>query len=359
MSLSVHDRFEKIAGAIALGEATDDERREYREHIAACSSCLQALGGEREIERVVSTVSSARESEVWEPDIRNVVASRMQRRSRSLRFGFGVTGVALALSLGLHAVVASRTAPLAMQSERTLAETAGVTHITLDQRSGPALKAPAPQPQPQRRMIVQHNVVQIARAPLPAQAVAIPPPSVASAKSQDITNMIVHAPPQLSHKSAPSSSNIPPWRRGDSDTWHTVAQTTTTSLSESAPQTLTHRAELIQVYQPHVTRDAMPVGGETAINPQPPMIAYDEGAEGTTAFEVLIDDHGIPTKCVITKPAGYSILDTTVCRAAMQARYTPKTIDGRPVPGVYRDAFTFRMSQNDQNIEGVPKQIPQ
>jgi TonB family protein len=103
----------------------------------------------------------------------------------------------------------------------------------------------------------------------------------------------------------------------------------------------------------------MPVGGETAINPQPPMIAYDEGAEGTTVFEVLIDERGNPTRCVITKSAGYAVLDNAVCKAAKDARYVPKTVDGRAVAGVYRDAFTFRMSQNDQNIEGIPKSIPE
>ena len=357
MNSTVHDRIEAIAGAIALGEATDDQRRAYREHIAACSACLEAIGGEREIERVASTVPAARDSEVWKPDLRDVVVSRMQRRNRMLRFGFGVAGLALALSLGLQAVLASRTAPPGVQPSQTGAATTRVAHVTLEQRSAPAARVPAPEPQ--RRLIVQHNVVQIARAPLPAQAESIPSPSVPNAKTQDIASVTVHAPPALWHKAAHSSgNNVPVWRRDDGQSWHTVAQTTTTSLSESAPQTLTHRAELIQVYSPHVLRDAMPVGGETAINPQPPMIAYDEGAEGTTAFEVLIDERGVPTKCVITKSAGFSILDSTVCRAAMQARYTPKTIDGHPVPGVYRDAFTFRMSQTDQNVEGVPKQIP-
>jgi len=104
-----------------------------------------------------------------------------------------------------------------------------------------------------------------------------------------------------------------------------------------------------------LTNEAAPLGGETAINPQPPMIAYAEGAEGTTAFEVLIDERGMPTKCVITKPAGYRFLDEAVCKAAMKARYSPKTLDGRPVPGLYRDAFTFRVSSNES--DGLPKPI--
>jgi protein TonB len=150
-------------------------------------------------------------------------------------------------------------------------------------------------------------------------------------------------------------SNVPIWRRGDS-TWRTVARTTTTSLSESAPQTLTHSAESIHIA---ATREASPIGGETALNPQPPMIAYDEGAEGTVVFQVFIDERGVPTKCVITKSSNYTVLDATVCKAAMEARYTPKTVGGRAVPGTYQDAFTFRSSQDNQrNNEGIPKTIP-
>jgi len=71
---------------------------------------------------------------------------------------------------------------------------------------------------------------------------------------------------------------------------------------------------------------------------------------------VLVDERGIPTKCVITKSSGYSILDKAVCKAAVAVRYTPKNIDGRPVAGTYRDAFTFRMTP-DQSVEGIPKPI--
>ena len=86
------------------------------------------------------------------------------------------------------------------------------------------------------------------------------------------------------------------------------------------------------------------------------MIAYDEGAEGTSVFEVPIDERGTPTKCVITKSSGYSVLDSAVCKAAMQAHYTPKMIDGRPG----RRHLSRRVHlphQDNQNIEGIPKPI--
>jgi TonB family protein len=331
----VHDRIEAIAGAIALGEAGEDERREYREHIASCAACLNALGGEREIERVASAVSAARDEEVWQPDVGDVVATRMRRRSQRLRWTLSIFGAALAASFGMHAIFAA--------SIPRLSSAAAAPVVTNAPKPVAALAAA-----PQRRMIVTHNVVQIARAPMP---VAAAPALPAAQKPRQLVAITVHpqdaAPP--AHK-----ANVPVWRR-DGTSWRTVAKTTTTSVTETAPQTLTHSAESLQVSGNYATREVAPVGGETAINPQPPMIAYDEGAEGTTVFEVLVDEHGLPTKCVITKSAGYPVLDDAVCKAAMNVRYLPKVSDGRAVPGTYHDAFTFHMSDQSSTIQ---QQIP-
>lgn len=358
MKTNLHERIEVLAGAIALGEATDEERNEYREHISSCAECLDALGGEREIERVASTIHEAREAEVWQPDLRDVVAARTQRSTRRLRLGLGVVSLCLAVSFGVHALGALGAARLAPSAGAPVIINAGATRIVLEQRTAAGAVKPVPAT-PQRRMIVEHNIVQIARQPVQA-APAQPAPLKSDVKPQQIAAITVHpdrrpAAPEM-HS---SKSNIPIWRRNSNseDSWRTVATTTTTSLTETAPQTLTHSAESIQLASPHIMREAMPVGGETAINPKPAMIAYDEGAEGTSVFEVLVDREGNPTRCVITKSAGYTVLDAAVCKAAMQAHYTPKVVDGRAVPGVYHDAFTFRMSQDDQSIEGIPKQI--
>lgn len=75
-------RAEIVAGAIALGEARDDERHAYRAHLSQCVRCVNALGGEREIERTIGLVTSARESERWEPDIRRRLARATQGPTR-------------------------------------------------------------------------------------------------------------------------------------------------------------------------------------------------------------------------------------------------------------------------------------
>jgi anti-sigma factor RsiW len=67
---------QSLAGAIALGEATESERDRYRAHLAGCAACVNDLGGERELERVAAVVAQARDDERWEPDIRKALARR-------------------------------------------------------------------------------------------------------------------------------------------------------------------------------------------------------------------------------------------------------------------------------------------
>ncbi|HZZ65482.1 MAG TPA: TonB family protein [Candidatus Baltobacteraceae bacterium] len=351
MTLQHCDRIEALAGAIALGEATEEERLAYRRHIAQCAPCLNTFGGEREIERVARTVADARESEVWEPQLKGVSTARASRRYRWWRFAAaGVTSLVLA-GAAVHALVPQRTSVPHPAVARVMVADANVSRErpVIEQRT---VAPQRPAAQPQRGLIVQHNIVQLAPAAAPLSAAPVIAANVTPAPIAEVT---VHAPPRQ-NSVRHWSSNVPVWRRlRDTDTWRTVSTTTTTSLSQSAPQTVTHRAELLQVFSQRQIREAVPLGGETAISPHPAMIAYDEGAQGTSVFQVLIDERGVPTKCIITKGSGYSVLDVAVCKAAMQVRYSPKTVDGRAVPGVYNDAFTFRMTNND--LEGIPKQI--
>jgi TonB family protein len=326
----LHQEIESIAGAIALGEATDADRHKYREHIASCTDCLNELGGEHEIARTAAAIGAARDGEVWEPQLSNAFERRARRPSQVLRFAAAFVVTFAGAAAALHYLAVPSAVPVAMPASTTavagaVAKPAGA-------------QVPAPLPQNQRRFVVYHNVVQIARNP-----VALP-------KSPEIAAVTVYprTAPASKHPSKVSGTNDPVWR--------TVSRMTTTALTETAPQRVSN-AESLQLGSAFraTTNEAVPIGGETAINPQPPMIAYAEGAEGTTVFEVLIDERGLPTKCVITKPAGYRFLDDAVCKAAMKARFSPKTIDGRAVPGVYRDAFTFRVS-SDATV-GLPKPI--
>jgi len=337
-----HDRSEVLAGAIILGEATDKERLEYRQHIATCPACLIAYGGEHELRRLQDVVTEARRSERWEPDVRAPVLARVSNRTKRIaRYGLGFLGACLLVSLIGHFVVGSGLAQIGLADPLVLNYEGN--KIVLERRSVRDAKSPSPTP----RMVVVHNIVQLPRAVAANASHAASAPIVKSQKVQRHVNEValVQTPAAAAAASKTTSSGdsiqaaIPVWRRGAVGRVAYDGAQTATAL---AP-----RSEAITVAPSYTIRDAEPEGGETAINPQPAQIAIFEGAEGTSAFEVMIDENGTPTKCVITKASGWPVLDDAVCKAAMKVHYRPKMVNGKPVPGVYRDAFTFRAASQE------------
>lgn len=91
---------ERLAGAIAIGEADDGDRESYRRHLAVCRHCLTEFGGERAIERVMATIANARDDESWQPDLRPALA-----RTGSRRYGWSA---AIALAAAVAIVVGVR-----------------------------------------------------------------------------------------------------------------------------------------------------------------------------------------------------------------------------------------------------------
>lgn len=91
---------ERLAGAIAIAEASDEERDAYRAHLAGCARCVRELGGERDIERVMSTVARARDEERWDPDLRAVGRQPVPNR-RWMWAGALAAAVAAIVSLRL------------------------------------------------------------------------------------------------------------------------------------------------------------------------------------------------------------------------------------------------------------------
>jgi TonB family protein len=330
-------RAEILAGAIALGEASEAEREEYRQHIATCASCLGALGGEREIERVMAAVAQARDAETWEPLPRR---AGERSRARAWRAGLSVLAAALVISFAAHALVAAVLRP---PVQPTVANVERVTtsafHVTLEHR---AHVAPVPSAAPRiakaspapRSMVVVHNVVE----------------RHGSAVTQTTTQTteVAEAPaPQIT---APAS-NVPIWRRDEA---MPLEQQHAAQSPATAVPALSGHAESLAVAPLTTIRDVVPIGGDGAIKPHPAAIAYAENAQGTTAFEVLVDERGVPAKCTITKSSGYRSLDVSVCKAAMAARYSPRTVNGKPSTGIYRDAFTFRPASDEDS--GIPQQ---
>jgi TonB family protein len=327
-------RAEILGGAIALGEASEAEREEYRQHIATCASCLRLLGGEREIERVMAAVAQAREGETWDP-----LPRRPGERSgaRLWRTGAAILAAAIAISFGLHAMLAVAVhAPVIEPTVAGAQRSTSTFHVSLEHR---ARVAPMPSAAPRvakaspapRSMIVVHNVVE----------------RYGSAVTQTTTQTTEVAEAPLPQVTAPAS-NVPIWRRDEAMPLQHAAQPASTTVP-----VIGGRAESLAVAPLTTVRDVIPIGGDEAIKPRPAPIAYAENAQGTTAFEVLVDERGVPMKCTITKSSRYLALDVSVCKAAMAARYSPRLVNGKPTAGIYRDAFTFRPASDEDS--GIPQ----
>lgn len=336
---------EVLAGAIALGEATDAERQAYRGHVATCSACLRANGGEHEIERTMACVGRARADETWDPDLTASVREKMNGRKRLLRASLTVAGACIAISIAFNLAMVAGLGRIAPSFADPLVLNYDGQRIVLEHRSTAAL----PQPTAAPRMVVEHNVVTLTRQPASVVAAAPVPQTI----------------PSLPHPQRPIAStgatldaasplktfgDTPVWRRGTGGGGgNTAIAQTTTSVSQTIPR-LDRQTDSIVVAPAYTVRAPEPIGGETALTPQPAPIAYAQNASGTSVFEVQIDERGNPTKCAITKSSGYLSLDDAVCRAAMKARYSPKLVNGRPVPGSYTDAFTFRSSGSGEGF---------
>jgi anti-sigma-K factor RskA len=94
---------ELVAGALALGEASDSERQGYRKHLAGCPECVDVLGGEREIERAMEIVAQARDDERWEPVARVEPAARRRSFANVWRFAAACAAALVVAFIGVRA----------------------------------------------------------------------------------------------------------------------------------------------------------------------------------------------------------------------------------------------------------------
>ena len=101
---NVHDRFEALAGALALGEATADERACFEAHARDCTLCCE----ESDAPLLRAFVETTRDAESWRPSLRDTIFARIhERRLGRSRFAIGALGWAFAISVVLNAAVVS------------------------------------------------------------------------------------------------------------------------------------------------------------------------------------------------------------------------------------------------------------
>jgi TonB family protein len=330
---------EVVAGAIALGEAGDAARDWYRRHLSQCRGCVADLAGEREIERTASWVAEARDGESWEPDVRAALRRHSRGTGRSWRFALSALAGAAVLAAGTYALLDAGAHRIGVSAQHPIVIGYDGQRILVERRAPAAARPPSAAARPPSavrparaaarpgpKIYVVHNVVTLA----PPRSTAAVTPSRSADKANGASVKARPAPA----RSVVAEASVPTERDERS--------VSALRTAETAPPPA-QRAESLAVIPPSVViHDVFPLGGEDAIVPRPTAIAYSENAEGTTAFEVSVDERGVAVRCTITEASGYLVLDEAVCRAAMRARYSPRTINGRAVPSVYRDAFTFR-----------------
>ena len=131
-----HERFEALAAAHVLGEATLAERAEFAAHVRACERCARdaAEGAE-----MFSRLAAARDDERWQPHLDGELEARLAaKRTRASKQTFTVLGYAVAASLVLNIAFAGGFAGKALDALRVTPPSepfAGATRIVLERRA--------------------------------------------------------------------------------------------------------------------------------------------------------------------------------------------------------------------------------
>ncbi len=127
-----HGGFEALAGALALGEATRDERARFEAHASECAICCDDVPA---LTRLREVVGAARDGESWRPAIGSRLMSRIRdERLRRSRLTLRALGWSVAFSIALDAAFVSGVTSYA---GRVLHETSGtVASVVASYRAG-------------------------------------------------------------------------------------------------------------------------------------------------------------------------------------------------------------------------------
>jgi hypothetical protein len=145
-----HDRFEALAGALALGEATPAERAQFADHARICALCAEDAEA---LPATLAFVDAARRSERWQPSLSGELDERLRsRRETRSRRTFATLGLGIVASLALNVLFVSGVAGRALDALRVAPDTAPVsgTRLTLEHRPPRASLAGAAAPAPRR-----------------------------------------------------------------------------------------------------------------------------------------------------------------------------------------------------------------
>ncbi len=83
-----------------------------------------------------------------------------------------------------------------------------------------------------------------------------------------------------------------------------------------------------------------------APKPRYPRMAIKRGIEGSVVVKILINEQGLPYDVSILKSSGFKVLDEAAIKTAMQWKFSPALVDGKPVKSQNHQPFVFSL----QNI---------
>jgi hypothetical protein len=143
--MRAHDRFEALAGALLLNEATPGERAEFEAHAQSCARCGSDAASFGMPLR--TWVEEAGAHETWRPSVAGDVNRRIaDSRQKRWRFTLGTLGYAVAASLAINVAFVTGFAGRAIDALRVVPDYrySATQPITIERR--PPVVAAAPQP---------------------------------------------------------------------------------------------------------------------------------------------------------------------------------------------------------------------
>lgn len=157
MRRDAHERFEALAVAHALGEASAAERAEFAAHARGCRTCADDAAGAL---AMANLIAGARDEERWQPQLDGALETRLAgRRVQRSQQTFAVLGYAVAASFVLNIAFVGGFAGRALDALRVTPPPeryANAARIVLEHRARrplvPAAVAARPRAVPQVRL---------------------------------------------------------------------------------------------------------------------------------------------------------------------------------------------------------------
>lgn len=240
-----------------------------------------------------------------------------------------VQWICLLLSLGLHAILLTRSRGWVSTTPAKIELQAGISavELTLLPSIASVAKKPAPKPVP---------------AP-PPPVIEEPPPAPVVDEPAELSRPEPIEIPEPELKPDPVPEPIP------------VPEPEPPPIQEAEPETeqppdSSPEAETRQQESAEQDANLKQKGVESAASsirpviPRYPPLSRRRGEEGTVIISLKVTADGRPEDIQIRQSSGYPLLDKAARSAIMRSRFTPATRNGKPVESSLEQPITFELT---------------